>query len=219
MTHTDQHPQPPGAPRGRRPRTRTVSVRTVLGSAGAIATVAGAALLGVLTLSVDDQNEAAGRPAAAEQDSSRPSQGSVPDRGPAAAVPVSGRPWEDERFDKCVEAETRSRPMALSDDGLPNPWEAGSIAAECYLLTDTPVAPSTSARARVTEAPASAWPTTGRTRTCSIWSVPTLEVAPVPQSSLTEGVPYAAVCTDDADEETTFVFLYGHSNRTSAPRR
>jgi hypothetical protein len=219
MTRSDQHTQPPGAPRGRRPRTRTVSVRTVLGSAGAIATVAGAALLGVLTLAVDDQNEAAGRPAAAEQDSSRPSQGSVPDRGPAAAVPVSGRPWEDERFDKCVEAETRSRPKTFSDDGLPNPWVAGSIAAKCSLLTDTPGAPSTSTSARVTEVPANASPLTDKTPSCSIWSVPTLEVAPVPQSGLTEGVPYAAVCTGDADDETTFVFLYRHDTHTPAPRR
>jgi hypothetical protein len=86
-------------------------------------------------------------------------------------------------------------------------------------LTDTSGAPSTSAIARVTEVPASAWSSTGRTPTCSIWSVPTLEVAPVPQSSLTEGVPYVAVCTGDADEETMFVFLYGHDNHTPAPRR
>lgn len=152
MTHTDQHTQAPGAPPGRRSRTRSASLRTVLRSAGAIVTVAGAAMLGVLALAVDDQNQATGRPLATEQASSRATQASVPDPGPAAS-------------------------------------------------------------------PTASWPTTGKTPTCSIWSVPTLEVAPVPQSNLTEGVPYVAVCTDDSDEETTFVFLYGHDNHTPAPRR
>jgi hypothetical protein len=178
-------------------------------------------VLGVGTLASDDQTAATGRPPIAEQDGSRATQGSGPHGEPAASATVSGRPWEDERFAKCVEAETRSRAVfSSSDDGLPNPWEAGSIAAKCYLLTDTPGAQSTPASARVTEVPASAWSSTGRTPTCSIWSVPTLEVAPVPQSSLTEGVPYTAVCTDDAnDDETTFVFLYGHGKHIPAPRR
>jgi hypothetical protein len=220
MTHTDQHTQSPGSPRGRRFQTHSVSLRTIVGSAIAVATVAGAAVLGVLTLAVDDQSEAIGRPLAAEVAGERATQGSIPDRGPVASAALSGRPWEDERFDKCVEAETRSRPMASSDDGLPNPWEAGSIAAKCHLLTDTPGAPSTSTSARVTEASASASPPTATTPTCSISSVPTLDVAPVPQSSLTESVPYTAVCTNDAnDEETTFVFLYRHDNHTPAPRR
>jgi hypothetical protein len=131
MTHTDQHTQPPGAPRGRRPRTRTVSVRTVLASAVALATVAGAAALGVLTLAVNDQSDATERSPIAEQDDSRATQSSLPDPGPAASV--SGRPWEDEHYDKCVEAQTHGRPMASSDDGLPNAWAAGSIAAKCYL--------------------------------------------------------------------------------------
>jgi hypothetical protein len=197
MTHTDQHTQPPGAPRGRRrPRTRTVSVRTVLGSAGAVAMVAGAAALGVLTLGVDDQNEVAtGHPLATEPDGSRATQrraqdqagppgGRAPacwwtskvntpvlpvedlggpptaesvlilqrcngewtgniawlnpdhaqDQGPAASAAVSGGARDDERFAKCVKAETGSRAaVSSSDDGLPNPWEAGSIAAKCHL--------------------------------------------------------------------------------------
>jgi hypothetical protein len=220
MTHTDQHTESPGSPRGPRYRTRSLSLRTALGSAVVLATIAGAAMLGLLTLAVDDQSEAIGRPLAAELAGERATQGSIPDREPVASAAVSGRPWENERFDKCVEAETRSRPVASSDDGLPNPWEAGSIAAKCHLLTDTPAAPSTSTNARVTEAPASASPPTEKTPTCSIWSIPTLDVAPVPQSSLTESVPYTAVCTDDADdEETTFVFLYRHDNHTPAPRR
>ena len=137
MTPTDQHTESPGTPNGRRPRTRFVSVRTVLGSAVAIATVAGAGVLGFLTLAVDDESVATGRPA-------------------------SGGALE--------------------------------------------------------EAPASAWPATSGTPTCSIWSFPSLEVPSVPQSNLTEGVPYVAVCVD-ADEETTFVFLYGHDNHTPAPRQ
>ena len=68
--------------------------------------------------------------------------------------------------------------------------------------------PSTSASAGDTEASASAWTNTGTTPTCSIWSFPSLETAPVPQSNLREGLPYVAVCVD-GDEETTFVFLYG----------
>lgn len=280
MTRTDQHTESPTAPRGRRRRARSVSLRTIFGSA-AIATVAGAVVLGVLTLTTDDQNEATGRQPIAEQAGSRASQGPVqdqagppggrapacwwtseantpvfptadlggppnpesilifercngewtgniawsnpgdgPDAGPAASATVSAGAREHERFAKCVEGETHSRAMvSSSDDGLPNPWEAGNIAAKCYLLTDTSAAPSTSASARLTEAPASASPPTGNRPTCSIWSVPTLEVAPVPRSSLTEGVPYAAMCTEDADdEETTFVFFYGHDT-PPAPRR
>jgi hypothetical protein len=52
----------------------------------------------------------------------------------------------------------------------------------------------------------SASPTTGDP-TCSIYSVPTLDVAPVPQSHLVEGAAYTVVCVD-GDEETAFVFLY-----------
>jgi hypothetical protein len=56
--------------------------------------------------------------------------------------------------------------------------------------------------------PVSAGPTAGETATCSFWSLPTLEVAAVPQSELVEGVPYVEVCVDDAGEETAFVFVY-----------
>ena len=61
----------------------------------------------------------------------------APDTGPAASAAVSGWPGEDERFASCVAAETRSRVFSSSDDGLPNPWEAVSIAAKCDLSTDT----------------------------------------------------------------------------------
>jgi hypothetical protein len=131
MTRTDPHAESSGAPSEGRPRTRSVSLRTVLASAVAVATVAGAAVLGVHTLAVNDQSDATERSPMAEQDDSRATQSSLPDPGPAASV--FGRAWEDERFDKCVEAQTHGRPMASSDDGLPNPWAAGSIAAKCYL--------------------------------------------------------------------------------------
>lgn len=62
----------------------------------------------------------------------------APDTGPATSAAVSGWPGEDERFASCVEAETRSRAMlSSSDNGLPNPWETGNVAAKCYLSTDT----------------------------------------------------------------------------------
>jgi hypothetical protein len=50
-------------------------------------------------------------------------------------------------------------------------------------------------------------PMSGEALTCSIYSVPTLDVAPVPQSHLVDGAAYAAVCVD-GEEETAFVFLY-----------
>jgi hypothetical protein len=135
MTPTDQHTESLGTPNGGQPRTRSVSVRTVLGSAVAVATVAGAGVLGVLTLAAGDQSEATGRPLAAEQDDSRATQRSVPNGGPAALLPGSGGGLEDERFAKCVNAETRSRVDSSSDDGLTNAWEAGSIAAKCHLAS------------------------------------------------------------------------------------
>jgi hypothetical protein len=59
----------------------------------------------------------------------------------ARARPVDGVPYVlvcQDDFASCVEAETRSRAMlSSSDDGLPNPWEAGNVAAKCYLSTDT----------------------------------------------------------------------------------
>jgi hypothetical protein len=216
MTHTNQHTQS-GAPREGRSRTRSVSVRTALGSAGAVATVAGAAVLGVLTLAADDQNEATRYPLAAEQDSSHTTQSAVQDHaGPSGGrAPAGVR--EHERFAACVEAETRSLTMASStDDGLPNPWQVGNLAAKCHLVGSG--APSTSAIGSVTEPTTSTSPPTGTTPTCSFWSIPTLEAAPVPQSNMTEGMPYVAACID-ADEETTFVFLYGHASHTPAPHR
>ena len=144
MTHIDEHTQAPGTPiRGQR-RARPVSLRAVLGSAVAVATVAGATGLGVATLASDDQTKVTERPHIAGQADDRTTQGSSPGGQPAASATVSGGPGEDERSATCVEAEIRSRAVfSTSDDGLPNPWEAGSIAAKCYLSTDTSGAPST----------------------------------------------------------------------------
>ena len=62
MTHIDEHTQAPETPiRGQR-RARPVSRRAVLGSAVAVATVAGATVLGVATLASDDQNKVTERP-------------------------------------------------------------------------------------------------------------------------------------------------------------
>jgi hypothetical protein len=110
------------------------------------------------------------------------------------------------------------------DSGSANPTETGNRAAQIAEEYERQAHLEGQAQTyghsrvpRVTHASTSAWPAAGQAPTCSIWSVPTLGVAPVPQSNLTGGVPYVAVCTD-ADEETTFVFLYGEDNHTSAPR-
>jgi hypothetical protein len=154
MTHIDQHTQALETPPGGRPRVRPASRRAALGSAVAVATVAGATVLGVATLASDDQNQVTGGPPSADQADNHTTQGSSPGGQPAASAAVSGWPAEDERFATCVEAETRSRAMlSSSDDGLPNPWETGNVAAKCYLSTDTSGAPSTTASGRVTEAP------------------------------------------------------------------
>ena len=138
MTHIDQHTQALETPPGGRPRIRLASRRAALGSAVAVATVAGATVLGVATLASDDQNQVTGGPPSADQADNRTTQDSSPGGQPAASATVSGGPGEDERFASCVEAEIRSRAVfSTSDDGLPNPWEAGSIAAKCYLSTDT----------------------------------------------------------------------------------
>lgn len=87
---------------------------------------------------------------------------------------------------------------------------AGLVASGLLLGQGLPGAPSSSANVEDAGNPPSALPSSGKTPTCSIWSVPTLEVGAVPRSNLTEGVPYVAVCTDDAGEETAFVFVYGN---------
>ena len=44
---------------------------------------------------------------------------------------------------------------------------------------------------------------------CSTYSVPGLDVAPVPVSTLTDGVPYVIVCTDThGNELINQVFIY-----------
>ena len=46
---------------------------------------------------------------------------------------------------------------------------------------------------------------------CSTYSTPSLDVAPVRVSQLTDGVPYVMVCVDQQGHETTNnVFIYGN---------
>jgi hypothetical protein len=196
MAPTDQDTALPEASSKERSRPPSGSRSMVFAWGGVLAAGAALAALAVASFSADNDADVRGRRLAAQA----------------------------EEYERQAHLEGQANTYGRNS-GSANPTETGNRAAQsaeeyerqAHLEGQAKTYGDHSGVPRVTHASPSAWPTAGQAPTCSIWSVPTLEVAPVPQSNLTDGVPYVAVCID-ADQETTFVFRYGQDNHTPAPR-